>query len=158
MSNSWPTVSAPRVRGLKRLRAAVARRRRKAAVVVATLAMAVAGTAGVVGTAAPAHADEPGLFCTLTSRGTISATPSTVNFGQWVTVQWNLQLGMCSGPYLFIVGRDFAGGAVNLPLSGSRQVRAITNGSTITWDLYLFDMATDNPASSLMATTTVTVL
>jgi len=125
---------------------------------VATMAMAIAGTAGAVGTAAPAHADEPGQFCTLTSRGTISATPSTVNFGQWVTVQWNLQLGVCSGPYVYVVGRDFAGGAVNLPLSGSRQVRAITNGSTITWDLYLFDMATDNPTPRHMATTTVTVL
>jgi hypothetical protein len=158
MSKLWSKVTASPVRGPHWFRVRLARRSRSAAILVATLAMAVAGTAGVVGTAAPAHADEPGLFCTLTSRGTVSVTPSTASFGQWVTVQWNLQLGVCSGPVLYMTGRGFGGHGENLPLSGSRQVRAITEGSTLTWDLYLYDLATDNQSVAWMATRTITVL
>jgi hypothetical protein len=132
-----------------RVRAMLARPLRLA---MAAIAVSVLG---VVGTATPAHADEPGLFCTITATGTLSA-PSPVQFGQLITVGWNVSGPHCVGPVVFIQGRGFTS-SENLGLSGSRQVRAITDGTTLTWTLHLYDLATDSQTPVTLATRTITV-
>ena len=135
--------------------AALARSRRSATIAAAVMTMALVGTAGVVGSAAPAYADEPGLFCTIASTGTLSA-PSPANYGQFVTVQWNISANYCPAPVAYIVGPGFASGEW-IALSGSRQVRALTSGTTITWSLHLFDMETDSQQTVQLASRTITV-
>jgi hypothetical protein len=122
----------------------------------AVTAMALVGAAGVVGSAAPAYADEPGLFCTITSSGTISA-PSPANYGQFVTVSWHVAGYYCPAPVVFIQGVGFGGPGEWLPFDGSRQVRAVTGGSSITWSLHLYDMETDNQQVVQLASRTITV-
>jgi hypothetical protein len=124
--------------------------------VAAVAAMALVGTAGVVGSAAPAYADEPGLFCTIASTGTISA-PSPANYGQFVTVQWHVAPNYCPAPVVFIQGVGFGGGGEWLPFDGSRQVRAVTPGTSITWTLHLYDMQTDSQQVVQLASRTITV-
>ncbi|MFI7542735.1 hypothetical protein [Actinoplanes sp. NPDC049599] len=149
MSKLWST--ARRV-----LRTMLARSRRSAAVTAAVMTTALAGSLGVVGSAAPAYADEPGLFCTIASTGTISA-PSPANYGQFVTVQWNIVPQYCPAPVAYIVGPGFGGAGEWISLGGSRQVRAVTSGSTITWSLYLYDMQTGSQQTVQLARRTITV-
>lgn len=130
--------------------------RPRAAIAMGAMAIAVSTAVSVVGSVAPAYADEPGLFCTVTARGTLSA-PSPVQFGQFITVQWSADLPDCPAPVLYIDGPGF-GGAGDPLVGGSRQVRAITNGSTMTWTLNVFDMETDSRPVLRLASKTITVL
>jgi hypothetical protein len=131
-----------------------ARRRRAVGAVFA----AALAAAGVIGVAGPAHADEPGLWCTITSTGTLSA-PSPVQYGQFITVEWSAKLPDCPAPILWIDGPGFGGGGENLIGRGtSRQVRAVTEGSTMTWSLYVLDTETDSRPTRQLASTTITVL
>jgi len=131
------------------------RRRLRAAIAVGATAVAAAGVAVVA--AAPAYADEPGLFCTVTARGTMSA-PSPVQYGQFITVQWSSQHDYCSSPVFYIDGPGFGGGYENVGDAGSRQVRAVTDGSTMTWSLHVFDMDTDSRTPAQIASVTIAVL
>ena len=128
----------------------------RGAAAAAVTAMALAGTAGVVGSASPAYADEPGLFCTITSSGTLSA-PSPANYGQFVTITWHVVGYYCPAPVVYIQGAGFGGAGEWLPFDGSRQVRAVTSGSSLTWSLYLFDMETDSQQTVQLASRTITV-
>ena len=150
------STGASQVRPRRRLRAALARPRRWAAAAAATVAMVLAAAVGVIGPASPAHADEPGLFCTVTSSGTISA-PSPVRFGQFITVQWSTETPYCSAPLVYMVGPGFGPGET-VGLSGSRQIRAVTAGSTMTWSLHILDMETDSQTPAQLASRTITVL
>jgi hypothetical protein len=138
------------------LRAVRVRSRRSATIAAAFTTMALVGVAGVVASPAPAYADEPGLFCTIASSGTLSA-PSPANYGQFVTVQWSVQANYCPAPVAYIVGPGFGGAGEWIALGGSRQVRAVTSGSSITWTLHLFDMETDSQQTVQLASRTITV-
>jgi hypothetical protein len=140
----------------KLLHAALDRSRRSAAIAGAVLTMALVGTAGVVASPAPAYADEPGLFCTITSSGTLTA-PSPANYGQFVNVQWHVQATYCAAPVAYIVGPGFGGAGEWIPLDGSRQIRAVPSGSSITWTLHLFDLETDSQQTVQLASRTITV-
>jgi hypothetical protein len=129
---------------------------RTMAIAVAVMMTALTGSVGVVGSATPAHADEPGLFCTIASTGTVSA-PSPASYGQFVTVQWNIVPSFCPAPVAYIVGPGFGGAGEWIGLSGTRQVRAVTDGSTITWSLYLYDMQTDSQQTVQLARRTIVV-
>lgn len=123
----------------------------------ATAMMATFGAAGAVGTAAPALADDPGMWCIYSASGTVTA-PSTAQYGQLVTVQWNVNTPVCdTGLVAFVDGPGFNGTNEDLPLGGSRAVRAVTDGTTITWRLYVMDLDADSPYPIQLASTTMTV-
>jgi hypothetical protein len=129
-----------------------ARKRRRSAV-IAAIAI-VMGMLGATAAISPAYADEPGLWCTIVSRGTITA-PSPVPFGSQVNVQWSAQLDYCPAPVLWIDGPGFSG--ENLTASGSRQVRANPDGTTMTWTMYVMDLETDSHPVLQLATKTIVV-
>lgn len=127
--------------------------------VVTVAAALVLGTAGLLVAAAPAHADEPGLWCTVTSRANIfhsASTPPPVEYGELITIHWTTTIGACVGPVVSIVGPGFTGGSV--PLNGSRQVRVLTSGTTATWTLFIYDLYTDNPTPTPLYSRTLNVL
>ena len=154
MLHPWSTVPAPRGRARGRLRSVLPRHRR-ATVTLATLGLAVAGSIASVG---PAQADEPGIFCTTTSSGTLAA-PTVVPYGDFFTLQWNTRADYCAAPVVYITGPDFGGAGEWLSLSGSRRIRAVPNGSstTMTWTLTIFDLETDSQPNQQLARVTVTV-
>jgi hypothetical protein len=125
--------------------------------ILRTLAAVTLASGGLVSmglSAAPAYADQPGLFCTIASRGTLSATPSNVVYGDPVNVHWDLKLIDCPAPVWWIEGPGFGG---DIPTAGDRQVPAISDLNTITWSLYLEDFEVDAPRPELMASATVVV-
>jgi hypothetical protein len=128
-------------------------RMRRRSVAVAAIAI-VMGLVGATAAVSPAYADEPGLWCAIVSRGTITA-PSPVAFGSQVNVQWTAQLDYCPAPVLWIVGPGFSG--ESLTAAGSRQVRANPDGTTMTWTLYVMDLETDSHPVLQLATRSIVV-
>jgi hypothetical protein len=154
MLHPWSRVPVPGGRDRGRLRRGFARHRRST-VTLASLGLAIAAS---VGSVAPAHADEPGVFCTITSSGTLSA-PTVVPYGNFFTLQWNTRADYCSAPVVYITGPGFGGSGEWLGLNGSRQIRAVPNGSstTMTWTLTIFDLETDSQPNQQLAQVSVTV-
>jgi hypothetical protein len=142
---------------LRRVRALLRRRTRVAAVLLATAAMAVVGGVGVVGTAAPAFADDPGQWCQIFVSGAITA-PSTAHYGDLITVHWEVSSYCDDGLVAFVDGPQFGGFGEQLPLGGSRDVRAVTDGTTMTWRLSILDLDSDSPIPAQLASVTITVL
>jgi hypothetical protein len=130
-------------------------RHRRTTIALASLGLAIAAS---VGTVATAQADEPGIFCTTTSSGTLSA-PTVVPYGQFFTLQWSTHADYCSAPVVYITGPDFGGSGEWLGLNGSRSIRAVPNGSatTMTWTLTIFDLETDSQPNQQLAQVSVTV-
>ncbi len=121
-----------------------------ATALVATMAL---GVVGLVGTAAPANADDgsdPGCYL---ATGRISA-PSPVTYGQLVTVSWSVDPGDYCGDYaVAVAGPGFSGGNVS---GSSAVVRAITSGPTATWIVELIDLVHDSAYA--LASVTINVL
>jgi hypothetical protein len=120
-------------------------------------AVAVAMAAiGVGGATAPAYADDGGnTFCFLSS-GSVTA-PSPVQYGQLITVQWSVSAPYCDAFATFVNGPGFGGSGDGLPADGSRTVRALTDGATATWTLYMVDLNTGNGSVYQLASRTITV-
>ncbi len=139
-----------------RLRTVFDRHRRSTTIILASVGLAIAGSVGAVGSVVPAQADEPGIFCTTTSSGTLTA-PAVVPYGQLFTLQWNTHADYCAAPVVYISGPGFGGSGEWLPLNGSRSIRAVTDGTTMTWTLTIFDLETDSQPTAQLASITITV-
>lgn len=140
----------------RRVRRGLRRSSRTAKVLLATLTAAGAVGLVTVGPAAPAFADENGSEWCFLSTGSLGA-PSPVSYGQFITVSWTVNPA-CPDLAIWINGPGFGGGNELLNPGGSRQVRAVTGGSTITWTLIGYPMDSSTPSPITLATRTITVL
>jgi hypothetical protein len=161
MFNLWSRVRA--ASAAAGLRAALRRRSRTAAVLLATAAFGAVGFLGVVGTAAPAYADENGSEWCFLSTGSITVlagsapAPSSVPYGTNLTVSWTVNAA-CPDLAIYMSGPGFNG--TEYVTSGPRTDVWATppNGvHTLTWTLTVLGMDSSTPTPYTMATKTINV-